>query len=173
MGAFWSLLGYTEKRAVVLGLDGAGKTTLLYNLKLGDVVRTIPTIGFNVERVNYKRCEFLLWDIGGQTRMRNLWHHYLTNTDVLVYVVDSADHDRLKESGEVFHQLLNEPKLRDARVLIFANKSDIPGCLTEAEIAEGLRLDIVKEHTWRIQTCSAIRSSGIREGFDWIISDNK
>ncbi len=100
-------------------------------------------------------------------------YHYLTNTDVLVYVVDSADRDRLKESGEIFHQLLNEPKLRDARVLIFANKSDIPGCLTEAEIAEGLRLDIVKEHTWRIQTCSAIRNSGIREGFDWIISDNK
>ena len=100
MGAFWSLLGYTEKRAVVLGLDGAGKTTLLYNLKLGDVVRTIPTIGFNVERVNYKRCEFLLWDIGGQTRMRNLWHHYLTNTDVDPKKAYNQDQFQMKRSKD-------------------------------------------------------------------------
>ena len=59
-------------RAIILGLDGAGKTTLLYNLHLGEIVRTIPTIGFNVERVKYKNCNFHLWDVGGQTRMRKL-----------------------------------------------------------------------------------------------------
>ena len=59
MGAFWSFFSRNiEMRAIILGLDGAGKTTLLYNLHLGEIVRTIPTIGFNVERVKYKNCNF-------------------------------------------------------------------------------------------------------------------
>lgn len=41
-----------------VGLDAAGKTTILYKLKLGEVVTTIPTIGFNVETVEYKNISF-------------------------------------------------------------------------------------------------------------------
>jgi GTPase SAR1 family protein len=36
-------------RILMVGLDAAGKTTILYKLKLGEIVTTIPTIGFNVE----------------------------------------------------------------------------------------------------------------------------
>jgi len=50
----------------MLGLDGAGKTTILYSLKLGDVINTIPTIGFNVEELNFKTVKFMVWDVGGQ-----------------------------------------------------------------------------------------------------------
>ena len=53
-------------KVVMLGLDGAGKTTILYSLKLGDVLMTIPTIGFNVEELNYKTIKFMVWDVGGQ-----------------------------------------------------------------------------------------------------------
>ena len=49
----------------MLGLDGAGKTTILYKMKLGEVVSSIPTIGFNVESVEYKKLKFTVWDIGG------------------------------------------------------------------------------------------------------------
>jgi GTPase SAR1 family protein len=41
--------------------DNAGKTTLLYRLKVGEVVTTIPTIGFNVESVTYKNLNFNVW----------------------------------------------------------------------------------------------------------------
>ena len=84
----------TENDGVMIILSspsGAGKTTLLYKLQLGERVKTIPTIGFNVERVTYRKCDFHLWDVGGQTRMRKLWHHYLNKTGVLIYVVDSND----------------------------------------------------------------------------------
>lgn len=55
-----------EVRILMLGLDAAGKTTILYKLKLGEVVsNTIPTIGFNVETVEYKNIKFTVWDIGG------------------------------------------------------------------------------------------------------------
>ena len=53
-------------KVVMLGLDGAGKTTILYSLKLGDVLMTIPTIGFNVEELHYKTISFMVWDVGGQ-----------------------------------------------------------------------------------------------------------
>jgi len=61
-----------------VGLDAAGKTTILYKLKLGEIVTTIPTIGFNVETVEYKNISFTVWDVGGQDKIRPLWRHYCT-----------------------------------------------------------------------------------------------
>jgi GTPase SAR1 family protein len=49
----------------MLGLDQAGKTTILYKLKLGEVISSVPTIGFNVETLEYKNIKFMVWDIGG------------------------------------------------------------------------------------------------------------
>ena len=66
----------------MVGLDAAGKTTILYKLKLGEVVTTIPTIGFNVETVEYKNISFTVWDVGGQDKIRPLWRHYYQNTQV-------------------------------------------------------------------------------------------
>lgn len=54
----------------MLGLDSAGKTTILYKLQLGEVVSTIPTIGFNVESLDYKNIKFQVWDLGGQSSIR-------------------------------------------------------------------------------------------------------
>lgn len=74
LGGLWSyfrnLLGAREMRILILGLDGAGKTTILYRLQVGEVVTTIPTIGFNVEQVQYKNLKFQVWDLGGQTSIR-------------------------------------------------------------------------------------------------------
>lgn len=59
MGQLYSYLTFwaskKDTRILMLGLDAAGKTTILYKLKLGELVTTIPTIGFNVEtlRVTY------------------------------------------------------------------------------------------------------------------------
>ena len=62
------MIGTREMRILMVGLDAAGKTTILYKLKLGEVVNTIPTIGFNVETVEYKNISFNVWDVGGQVR---------------------------------------------------------------------------------------------------------
>ncbi len=48
---FDSIFGSKEMRILMLGLDAAGKTTILYKLKLGEVVSSVPTIGFNVESI--------------------------------------------------------------------------------------------------------------------------
>ena len=57
------MVGSKEMRILMLGLDAAGKTTILYKLKLSEVVTTVPTIGFNVETVEYKNITFTVWDI--------------------------------------------------------------------------------------------------------------
>ena len=81
MGGFFAkalekLMGKKEMRILMVGLDAAGKTTILYKLKLGEIVTTIPTIGFNVETVEYKNISFTVWDVGGQDKIRPLWRHY-------------------------------------------------------------------------------------------------
>eukprot|EP00606_Chrysophyceae_sp_TOSAG23-5_P000730 GSChrysophyteH2.ASY1.ANO1.785.1 assembled CDS len=71
-------------------------------LKLGDRVTTIPTIGFNVEEVKPSAARFTIWDIGGQIKIRELWMHYVgegSTPDVLLWVVDSLCPERLQESA--------------------------------------------------------------------------
>lgn len=54
---------------------------------------TVPTIGLNIETIQYKNLEFLIYDIGGKAR--SLWVHYYDNLDAIIFVVDSTDKDRL------------------------------------------------------------------------------
>mmetsp|Transcript_331 Transcript_331/g.1128 ORF Transcript_331/g.1128 Transcript_331/m.1128 type:complete len:160 (+) Transcript_331:3-482(+) len=67
---FARLFSKKEMRILMVGLDAAGKTTILYKLKLGEIVTTIPTIGFNVETVEYKNISFTVWDVGGQDKVQ-------------------------------------------------------------------------------------------------------
>lgn len=119
---FKGLFGKKEMRILMVGLDAAGKTTILYKLKLGEIVTTIPTIGFNVETVEYKNISFTVWDVGGQDKIRPLWRHYFQNTQGLIFVVDSNDRERVGEARDELHRMLQEDELRDAVLLIFANK---------------------------------------------------
>merc|ERR1711948_209891 len=105
-----------------VGLDAAGKTTILYKLKLNEVVTTIPTIGFNVETVEYKKLSFTVWDIGGQDKIRKLWRHYYMGTAGVIFVVDSNDRDRIEDAREELSKMLSEDELRDAALLVLANK---------------------------------------------------
>lgn len=67
---------------------------MLYQIKLGEAPSTVPTIGFNVDKVRFKNVEFTIWDIGGQTNIRRLWNYYFDNTNAIIYMVDSSDLER-------------------------------------------------------------------------------
>merc|ERR1711925_61057 len=99
--------GQTEAKILMVGLDAAGKTTILYKLKLGEIVTTIPTIGFNVETVEYKNISFTVWDVGGQDKIRPLWRHYFQNTQGLIFVVDSNDRERAQEAKGELNRMLS------------------------------------------------------------------
>ena len=126
--------GKKERRILMVGLDAAGKTTILYKLKLGEVVTTIPTIGFNVEQVDYKNISFTVWDVGGQDKIRPLWRHYYQNTEGLIFVVDSNDKDRIDAAREELQKMLQEDELKDSVVLVFANKQDLSTAATAADV---------------------------------------
>lgn len=154
---------------MILGLDNAGKTTLLYRLKIGEVVTTVPTIGFNVESVTYKNLNFNVWDLGGQTSIRPYWRCYYANTAAVVFVVDATDHARLETAAEELQAMLNEDELREAALLVFANKQDQPGVLGAADISEALKLPSLKERSWSIFGCSAVTGDGVNDGMDWLV----
>ncbi|KAG5223773.1 ADP-ribosylation factor [Salix suchowensis] len=122
---FDTLFGNTEMRVVMLGLDAAGKTTILYKLHIGEVLSTVPTIGFNVEKVQYKNVVFTVWDVGGQEKLRPLWRHYFNNTDGLIYVVDSLDRERIGKAKEEFQTIIRDPFMLNSVILVFANKQDM------------------------------------------------
>jgi len=165
-GMLWSK---KEIRILILGLDNAGKTTLLYRLKIGEVVTTIPTIGFNVESVTYKNLNFNVWDLGGQTSIRPYWRCYYANTAAVIFVIDSTDIDRLGTASEELAAMLNEDELKDAALLVFANKQDQPGAKGAGEISEALKLGELRDRNWSIVACSAVDGSGVDEGMDWLV----
>jgi len=180
MGGFFAklfdgLFGTKQMRILMIGLDAAGKTTILYKLKLGEVVTTIPTIGFNVETVEYKNISFTVWDVGGQDKIRPLWRHYYQNTQGVIFVVDSNDRDRIDDSKDYEHsakeelnRMLAEDEIRDAVLLVFANKQDLPNAMKVQEVTERLGLNKLRDRQWYIQGCSAPTGDGLYEGLDWL-----
>ncbi|KAI7828474.1 ADP-ribosylation factor family-domain-containing protein [Kickxella alabastrina] len=171
--ALFSFMGKREMRILMVGLDAAGKTTILYKLKLGEIVTTIPTIGFNVETVEYGSISFTVWDVGGQDKIRPLWRHYFQNTQGIIFVVDSNDRDRIVEARDELQRMLNEDELRDAKLLIFANKQDLPNAMTAAEITEKLGIASMSQsqsspRQWFIQSTCATTGDGLYEGLEWL-----
>lgn len=169
------MFGKQECRILMVGLDAAGKTTILYKLKLGEVVTTIPTIGFNVETVEYKNISFTVWDVGGQDKIRPLWRHYYQNTQGVIFVVDSNDSDRIDGDKDYEHsakeeltRMLSEDELRDAILLVYANKQDLPNAMSVKEVTERLGLKKLRERPWWIQGSSAPSGDGLFEGLDWL-----
>eukprot|EP00929_Paragymnodinium_shiwhaense_P084286 TRINITY_DN4504_c0_g1_i1.p1 TRINITY_DN4504_c0_g1~~TRINITY_DN4504_c0_g1_i1.p1 ORF type:complete len:183 (-),score=39.43 TRINITY_DN4504_c0_g1_i1:323-871(-) len=162
------LAGVQGRRILMVGLDAAGKTTVLYKLKLGEVVTTIPTIGFNVETVQYKNLEFQVWDIGGQEKLRNLWRYYYQGTHAVIYVVDSSDRDRIQLAREELQRLLGDDELRDSALLVFANKQDLPHSMSSADVADKLGLHDLRNRKWFVQAAQATTGDGLYEGLDWL-----
>uniref|UniRef100_A0A8C2DM14 ADP-ribosylation factor n=1 Tax=Cyprinus carpio TaxID=7962 RepID=A0A8C2DM14_CYPCA len=151
-----------------VGLDAAGKTTVLYKLKLGEVVTTIPTIGFNVETVEYKNISFAVWDVGGQSKIRGLWKYYYQHTEGLIFVVDSSDHDRIETAAEELNAMLEEDEMRDAVLLVLANKQDLPKAMPVHELTDRLGLHTLRGRQWFVQATCAVQGSGLYEGLDWL-----
>ncbi|KAL4235773.1 E3 ubiquitin-protein ligase trim23 [Mactra antiquata] len=158
-----------EMRVVILGLDGAGKTSLLFKMKNNEFITTIPTIGFNVETVEYKNVKLTIWDVGGQHKIRPLWKHYYFNTQAVIYVIDSHNHDRLKETQNALVKLVQEKELKDASLLIFATKQDLKPCASIEELTEQFGLfKLCCNRSWHIQACDANTGMGLQEGLEWL-----
>ncbi|XP_015430555.1 PREDICTED: E3 ubiquitin-protein ligase TRIM23-like [Dufourea novaeangliae] len=160
-----------DMRVVILGLDGAGKTSILTAMR-GITLTSppIPTIGFNVESLEYKNLVFTLWDVGGQQKFRPLWKHYYHNTQAVIFVVDASNRSRFEEAQNELSKIINERKLKDALFLIYANKQDVPGCASVEELTDILCLQkLCCGRAWHIQGSSLVANAGgFTQGLDWL-----
>eukprot|EP00755_Sulcionema_specki_P021545 Sspe_Gene.74429::Locus_46152_Transcript_1_1_Confidence_1.000_Length_604::g.74429::m.74429/K07937/ARF1; ADP-ribosylation factor 1 len=168
---FGGVFSSPKKTSILMvGLDGAGKTTVLYKLKLDQVVQTTPTIGFNVETIEYKNLKLCIKDVGGQDKLRALWRRYYTGTDAVIFVVDSNDTDRVPLAKEEIHKLMGEDELQHASILVLANKQDLPNALSASALTEQLDLHGIQAKGFNVfvQPSTATTGEGIFEGLDWL-----
>lgn len=156
-------------RILMLGLDAAGKTTVLYRFKLGEETITLPTIGFNVEDFKYKNIDVVMWDVGGQDKIRKLLSHYYNGTNAMIFVIDASDTpERLEKARDELNGMLQEDQLKGAQLLVYANKQDLPGALSGPEITKLLGLDKVTDRNWIVQETVATKGDGLYEGIEWL-----
>ena len=154
-------------KIIILGIQNAGKTTILYRLSIGQLVKTTPTIGSNVEEISYNNVKLQAWDLGGQESTRSIWDVYFINTDAIIYVIDTHD-ETYDDSKTQFYKLLKNEALKNAIILIYANKQDLPGAKSVGEIIQIYELDTIKDHIWHIQPCSAQTGEGLITGMKWL-----
>ncbi|XP_023940324.1 ADP-ribosylation factor-like protein 4C [Bicyclus anynana] len=164
---------------VMLGLDSAGKTTALYRLKFDQYLNTVPTIGFNCEKVKgtigkSKGVNFLVWDVGGQEKLRPLWKSYTRCTDGIIFVLDSVDIERMEEAKMELIRTAKSPDNTGVPILVLANKQDLPGAKEPRELEKLLGLhELVSSphgsrdaHSWHVQPACAITGEGLHEGLE-------
>ena len=104
-------------------------------------------------------------DVGGQDKIRPLWRHYFNGSQGLIFVVDSADLDRIDEARSELHRIVNDREMKDAIILVFANKQDLPNgkflvLENESEAVLTLGRNMISPIT--NETCSAMKSVHIR-----------
>ncbi|CAJ1072192.1 ADP-ribosylation factor-like protein 14 [Xyrichtys novacula] len=163
-----------EAYVPILGLDNAGKSTLLYKLKHNACVGTVPTIGFNVEMIeakkNRKTIAVTLWDVGGQSMMREHWKNFHQDSAAVVFVVDSADRTRMDEARRELENTLRSELLKGRPLIVIANKQDVNGALTATEIKDTFHLKrVCTGRDWFVQPCSASTGFGVEEAFRRVV----
>ena len=178
MGSFFEKIamlfsGKKELKVLMVGLDHAGKSTIVSAMRIGKpiLIQTKPTIGFNLEEINFKNFKLKMWDISGQLKYRELWKHYYEGADGIIYVLDSTDKERLSETKEEFLRVMTEQDLKYTRILVFANKQDKPGALREKEIKSTLGITVEYEGKIKVQEASALNYTGLLEGLTWLVNE--
>lgn len=156
-----------ELRIVVLGLDNAGKTSITRFLT-GKDLETCATVSMEQSSFQSLGYKINICDLGGNRNIRQFWKSQYENCNVVIYVVDSSDPERLEESCLEFKIILEDEKLR-APLLIYANKQDQPFSLSADLIASSFGLYSLHDRIWHIQPCSITQKQGLLEGLDWIL----
>lgn len=165
-------LGKLNVHVVMLGLDSAGKSTVLFSLKYDQFVASSPTVGFNCETVKgthgqAKGVSFVIWDVGGQDKVRSLWRSYTRATDGIVFVVDSSDGERLEEAKVELHRIARTPEAAGVPIVVLANKQDLPRARSAVDLECALRVaDVRTGRQVAVKQVCALTGDGLDEALN-------
>ena len=139
----------------------------------GAPTETVPTIGLNVKVFKKGKVQMKCWDIGGQEQYRSEWSRYTKGCDVVLYVVDAAAPEKLKDASRELHKLLDDGSIGTTPLLVLANKIDLPNHVTENELIEKLQLNYVMETPWIVLPISALQCTNMDQVIEWLTSQGK
>lgn len=146
-----------EKRILLLGLDGAGKTSVMNQVCVihGDKqpykVPPQPTQGFTVYRLKFGSFTYNVWEIGGAENNRKYWSTFLQDTDLLIFMVDASNTNKLSLAVSTFKQLLGDSRIDTVPILVVANKQDIPDALLPHQVKEALDVESISPHKHKVE----------------------
>ncbi|PBP21260.1 ADP-ribosylation factor-like protein 8B [Diplocarpon rosae] len=164
---FWA----TEMDITMIGLQNAGKTSLLRVLAGGEfTLDSIPTVGFNMKRVQKGHVTLKCWDLGGQPRFRSMWERYCRGVNAIVFIVDSADTDALPVATDELHLLLEKPVLEGIPLLVLGNKSDLRNHLSTDELIDALDLKSISHREVSCYGISAKEETNLDAVLQWLVA---
>ena len=147
-------------------------------LKFGHLVTKYPTVHPNFERFKIGRSSFGCYDLGGHKSARKLWSDYLTRIDGVIFVIDTADNDRLEEARAELTTILSDPSIANTPICVLGNKIDV-SCMDSTTLAGMLGISHLltgtncfnvppNERPMEIFMCSIKNKTGYGEGFRWM-----
>jgi len=177
-GAYKHYFRKDEYCILILGLDDSGKTTFLEQTKIKfskeyrgmQLSKITTTVGLNIGKIVTQGVKLMFWDLGGQEELQSLWDKYFNDCHGVIFIIDSADPDRLVESKRAFDTVLGSSALDTAPLLILGNKQDIDGCLPLLEIKHAFHdcSNRIGSRDCMIRPCSALTGAGVTEGIEWM-----
>eukprot|EP00469_Lotharella_globosa_P010402 CAMPEP_0167771068 /NCGR_PEP_ID=MMETSP0111_2-20121227/66_1 /TAXON_ID=91324 /ORGANISM="Lotharella globosa, Strain CCCM811" /LENGTH=180 /DNA_ID=CAMNT_0007660367 /DNA_START=17 /DNA_END=559 /DNA_ORIENTATION=- len=168
---FWS----QEMEIAIVGLQNAGKSTYVQVLDSGEFQHgLLPTVGFNMHKVQKGRCSIKVWDLGGQDKFRAQWVRYCKGVSAIVYIVDSADEAKLSEAHDELKVLLDSHDLKQIPLLVLFNKNDLDKALPPESLIKALDLEAhqrVRTVAYFSISCKTV--TNVDKTLDWLIKMNK
>lgn len=163
---------------LIVGLDNAGKTTLLEKFKglhkksyVGIPLSKItPTVGLNVGRVDTEGVRLVFWDLGGQSELHSIWEKYYSKAHGVIFVIDSSDRSRLRDSKLAFDRMIENKELEGVPLLVVCNKQDVEGAMSVQEVKAVFNESAYKlgMRDCKVENTSAVSGTNLSTGLEWI-----
>jgi small GTP-binding protein len=158
-----------ERTVAIIGLDGAGKTTIVNRLLKSDYNLVRPTFGINIEIYKYRSLEFVVYDLGGHTPLREtLWEKFVSSADGIVFVLDSVDKRRFDLAAKEFQNALGYNQT--APVLFLINKIDLEDAASNEDVMQLIDFGELTriQREYNLARISALTGELLFESWDWL-----